>query len=156
MKRMNNALIYIAGIVMIGLTLLANLQVLTRFVLQIPFPWVEEVIRYTMIYLVLVLSSTAIYLKSHFNVDVLDFVLKGRSLTILEKTRTTLVFAFAVVYTYLSYQIIVDTIKMGQVTPVLQISMAWPLSAILIGGILIAINCIYLLFPQRKKIDRSQ
>lgn len=151
MERMNKVLIYIAGFFMLVLVLIANLQVLSRFVLHIPFPWVEEVIRYLMIYLVLIMSSTAIYLNSHFNVDVLDYVLKGNALMALQKTRTVFIFVFAAVYTYLSFQIITDTIEMGQVTPVLQISMAWPLLAIFLGGILIMINCIYLLFPQRQQ-----
>ncbi len=37
MERMNKVLIYIAGFFMLVLVLIANLQVLSRFVLHIPF-----------------------------------------------------------------------------------------------------------------------
>lgn len=155
MERINKTLIYLAGVFMLVLTALANLQVLTRFVLEVPVPWVEEAIRYIMIYLVLIMSSTAIYLNSHLNVDILDLVIKGKFLQVLQKLRAAVILAFTVSYTYLAYQLIMDTIEMGQVTPALQISMAWPLLAVLLGGILMAINCIYLLFPKKIKFKRN-
>ncbi|MCM3584979.1 TRAP transporter small permease [Mesobacillus maritimus] len=155
MERMNKSLIYLTGIFMLVLTLLANLQVLTRFILEMSLPWVEEVIRYIMVYLVLIMGSTAIYLNSHLNVDILDLVIKGKFLQILQKLRAVLILVFTASYAYLAYQLIIDTIEMGQVTPALQISMAWPLSALLLGGVIMSINCIYLLFPKKPRINSN-
>lgn len=155
MERINKSLIYLAGIFMLVLTGLANLQVLTRFVLHVPFPWVEEAIRYIMVYLVLIMSSTAIFLNSHLNVDMLDLILKGKLLKVVLNLRTTIILVFAVVYSYLTFKLIMETIQLGQVSPALQISMAWPLLALLIGGVLMAINCIYLLIPRKDKSNQS-
>ena len=155
MKRINRSLIYLAGVLMLVLTLLANLQVFSRFLIQLPLPWVEEVIRYIMIYLVLIMSSTAIYLNSHLYVDILDLVIKGRYLQFLTKFRAALVLIFTVSYAYLSFNLIINTIERGQVTPALQISMVWPLLALLLGGILMAMNCINLIFPSKIKINNS-
>lgn len=156
MERINKTMVYLAGIFMLVLTGLANLQVLTRFVLEIPLPWVEEVIRYLMIYLVLIMSSVAIYLNSHLNVDILDLVIKGKWLIIIKKFRSIIILIFAASYVYLAFQLIMDTINMGQVTPALQISMAWPLFAVLIGGILMVINCLYLIFLPQKKFKNNK
>lgn len=155
MERINKSLIYLAGVLMLVLTGLTNLQVFTRFIIQVPLPWVEEVIRYIMIYLVLIMSSTAIYLNSHLNVDILDLVIKGKYLQLLQKFRAAIVFIFTASYAYLAFNLIMDTIEMGQVTPALQISMAWPLIAILLGGVLMAINCIYLIIPKKNKFNHN-
>lgn len=155
MELMNKTLVYIAGVLMLILTGLANLQVFSRFVIQLPLPWVEEVIRYIMIYLVLIMSSVAIYLNAHLNVDILDLLMKGKVLTVLSKIRAGIILVFTISYGYLSFQLIMNTIERGQVTPALQISMGWPLFALLLGSILIAINCIYIIINKGNKLTNK-
>ena len=155
MELMNKTLIYIAGVLILVLTGLANLQVFSRFVIQISLPWVEEVIRYIMIYLVLIMSSVAIYLNTHLNVDILDLLLKGKALTVLSKIRAGIILIFTISFAYLSFQLIMNTIERGQVTPALQISMGWPLFALLLGNILMAINCFYIIINKKSHLSNK-
>lgn len=159
MARVNKGLIYLSGVLMLTLTLLANVQIVYRYFLELPLPWVEEVIRYLMIYMVFIMSAVAIYTRSHLNLDVIDILLGDRMIRVIERIRLIFIFLFCVYFTYLSFILIKDTIKLGQVTPALQISMAVPLTALLVGSLFMAANAFVLLWgskPSNISNDISQ
>ena len=146
MARINKTLIYLSGLLMLALTLLANVQVLFRYLLQLPLPWVEEAIRYLMVYMVFIMGSVAIYTRIHLNMDAVDMFLSKKAAAVIDRVRLAFIFLFCVYYAYLAFRFVKETIALGQVTPALQISMAVPLSALLIGSMLMAVNALSLLW----------
>lgn len=133
----------LSSILMLILTLLTILQVFVRFFLQIPLPWVEELARYIMIAMIYIGAAVAIHKKEHLNVELLDMILKESKKRVLGITHQLLIIVFLVYLVYVTADYILFQIQIGQVTPALQISMAWPVSAILLGGILMLIHSIY-------------
>ena len=156
MKKFNNTLTYISGILLLALTIIANIQVVSRFI-SIPMPWVEEAIRYLMIYIVFIMSAVGIVKKSHLNLDVIDILIKSpRKLLFISHTRHTLIFMFCAVYGYYGLKLILNNIKFGQVTPAMQMPMAIPLSAVVIGCILTMITSLYMVFHETSLYKRSE
>lgn len=146
MKKLNRLLEGICGLVLIAMTFFAIVQVITRYVLEISYPWLEEAIRYLMIFTVFVGSAVAIYQKSHLNVDLFDHILKSSKARYLEAFRLFAVVLFSIIFGVFSSQFLVQLIQSGQVTPALQISMGWPMSALLIGSVLMILNGAFVLY----------
>jgi TRAP-type transport system small permease protein len=128
---------------MIILALLTVLQVVVRYFFQLPFPWVEELARYSMIAMIYIGSAVAVHKKEHLNVELLDMILKEPKKRVVGITHQFLILVFVIFLVYVSTEFILFQIKIGQVSPAMQISMAWPIGAILLGGILMLIHGIY-------------
>lgn len=60
----------LAAVLFAGLTAVVSLQVLTRFVLHIPFIWSEEVARFLFFWVVLLGSAMSVRTRRHFVIDV--------------------------------------------------------------------------------------
>ena len=55
-----------------------GLQILNRYVMQIPMLWTEEYARYAFVWLTMFGSAKAVREKSHIFVDILDVLIKGK------------------------------------------------------------------------------
>jgi TRAP-type C4-dicarboxylate transport system permease small subunit len=60
----------VAAILFAGLTAVVALQVLTRFVLHVPFIWSEEVARFLFFWVVLLGSAMSVRSRRHFVLDI--------------------------------------------------------------------------------------
>ncbi|MDF1506776.1 TRAP transporter small permease [Robertmurraya sp. DFI.2.37] len=146
MKKLNSFLEGLCGAFLLVMTVIALSQVVTRYVLEMSFPWLEEVIRYLMVFTVYVGSAVAVKQKAHLNVEIFDQLLKKSSFRYVDLLRQFVIVVFGVVFGYVSFQVVIQLIASGQITPALQISMAWPMSALFLGSLLMIINGIYLFY----------
>lgn len=60
----------VAAVLFAGLTAVVALQVLTRFVLHVPFIWSEEVARFLFFWVVLLGSAMSVRSRRHFVIDI--------------------------------------------------------------------------------------
>lgn len=60
----------VASVLFAGLTIVVALQVLTRFVLHLPFLWSEEVARFLFFWVVMLGAAMGVKARRHFVVDV--------------------------------------------------------------------------------------
>lgn len=67
LARLNSA---VAAVLFAGLTAVVALQVLTRFVLHVPFIWSEEVARFLFFWVVLLGSAMSVRSRRHFVIDI--------------------------------------------------------------------------------------
>src|SRR5690625_1019486 len=132
----------ISSSLLIILTILTLLQVVTRYLFHLPLPWVEEAARYLMIFMVYIASAIAVYKLDHLNIDILNLVLSDSKMCFFNITYQTVIVIFLILFLYTSIQFTFYQIKVGQVSPALQISMGWPLSALIIGGLLMIISAL--------------
>lgn len=130
----------IAAIIMITISLLTLFQVIFRYILNIPFPWLEEITRYLTIFMVYLASAAAVYRREHLNVELMDLVLNKNKLLYLGVFHQIIIGIFLGVFIYQTFKFTMNQINVGQVTPALQISFGWPMSALLIGGLLMIIS----------------
>lgn len=130
----------LTGFLLIVMTILAITQVITRYVLEVSVPWVEELIRYLMVFTIFIGSSIAIYQKAHLSVEIFDLVLNKKQFRYLDLTRQLIITLFSVVMVYITFEFIKTLLDSGQLSPAMHISMGWPMASLLLGSLLMVIN----------------
>ena len=78
MKIIKNADIIISCVLLVMLTVVALLQVLFRFLLNLPLSWTEELVRYCVISLIYISTVYSIRTRGVIRVEILDQLLKGK------------------------------------------------------------------------------
>ena len=78
MKIFKNADIIISCVLLVTLTVVALLQVLFRFLLNLPLSWTEELVRYCVISLIYISTIYSIRTRGVIRVEILDQMLKGK------------------------------------------------------------------------------
>ncbi len=121
----------IAGLLAL-FTISLFLQVLTRFVIKMPLAWTEEVARFFFVWMVFLGSAYGVRKIMHYRIELLIqiFPQKARAITDLLVNLFVLGFFVLVVINAADFY---HTIKM-QNSPVLQISMGIPYSAVIAFG----------------------
>ena len=71
LKILNDLITAIAGLVLGFMTVMVMLQVFYRYVLEAPFPESQEIAVYSMVWVVMLGSTIAVYKKSHIAVNFL-------------------------------------------------------------------------------------
>ncbi|GAB3070725.1 TRAP transporter small permease [Salinicoccus sesuvii] len=146
MDTLNSALRYIVSTLFIVMVSLVFLQVLTRFVINYPISWTEEISRYLMIYIVFLGSALLVRKSAHIAVDFLLEVVNPKAkgiLDIIVLAVSTVFFGLLLIFgAQLTYIVI------GQATPNLQFSMAWAYAAVPLGGLLMFLNALAVLFEK--------
>jgi len=141
--KLNNIMKYIISAFFIVLAILVVLQVITRFVINYPLSWSEEIARYLMIYIVFIGSGLAMRRQQHIAID---FILETVSPKNKRRLNIIILWICAVFFTVLCYfGLQLTLIVIGQATPTLQFSMAWAYAAIPIGSLLMLLNVFALL-----------
>ncbi|WP_054707932.1 TRAP transporter small permease [Bacillus sp. JCM 19041] len=149
----NNGIKYLVSIMLVVLAILVVLQVTTRFVINVPLSWTEEIARYLMIYIVFLGSGLAMRYNQHIAIDFLLDVIKQKNKERLQKIILWISAIFCVMLAYygakLTYMVI------GQSTPTLQYSMAWAYAAIPLGALVMLVNIIALLVRPNKESEST-
>lgn len=140
MDVLNRGVLFLLSLWFGLVALLTLLQVIFRYIFNNPIVWSEEVIRYSMIWIVLL--GTAIALRKGMLISV-EIVIQSVPKT-LKKIMGILVIGVNVVYlSLLSYYGIKIIITLGaQTSGSLEIPISMTYSAIAAGSILALLNCI--------------
>ncbi|WP_078392942.1 TRAP transporter small permease [Shouchella patagoniensis] len=152
---LNNGIKYLVSIMLVILALLVVLQVTTRFVINVPLSWTEEIARYLMIYIVFLGSGLAMRYNQHIAIDFLLDVIKQKNKERLQKMILWISALFCLLLVYYGSQL--TYMVVDQSTPTLQYSMAWAYAAIPLGALVMLANIIALLISPsngNKHIDR--
>ncbi len=149
-----------------GLVVSICVQVIGRYILQVPTPWAEEIARYLFIWMVLVGAGYVLAIKDHIEIAILDQLLEklknpDKAKTILFVISTIGGMVFIVLFSLIYYRYLVNINRYGgQFSAALQINMLIPMSALLVGNILMLFHSIYLLleliFNSRSKAESAK
>jgi len=143
---LNTSLRYIVSTLFIIMVSLVFLQVLTRFVVNYPISWTEEISRYLMIYIIFLGSALLVRKRAHIAVDFLLEIVKSKAKSILDMIVLIVSIIFFAILLVFGTQL--TFIVIGQTTPNLQFSMAWAYAAVPIGGLLMFLNALAVLFEK--------
>ena len=114
-------------------------QVFTRWVLNDPSSWTEELARYLLIWIGLLGAGYAAGKKMHLAIDLLPNSLEGSRRHALEMLIDGFILAFAVFVMIIGgYRLMSLTLLMGQQSAALGIQLGWVYSVIPLSGIVIA------------------
>lgn len=150
---------YMIVILTAVMTILLFLQVLFRFVLNLPLAWVEEISLYSMVWLCYFGCSLAIKMREHLKMEIITNFLKPKAKKIFDMISLILFFAFAVFVLYHVTLLTVDILQRGQVTAVLEIPKWIPYAGVPVAFLLMLIRMIQdfiRTIREMKEIDRQK
>ena len=122
---------------MIGLVIAVFLQVLSR-VFLLSLSWIEELVRYMLIYLAILGSAVVTYSSNMINMDVLLKILPKKSKRVVEDVGALLAISCSATVIIGSFDFI--RIGMNQISPSLLIKMGYIYLMVPIGFGMILIN----------------
>ncbi|GLO67968.1 C4-dicarboxylate ABC transporter permease [Oceanobacillus sp. E9] len=154
MDSINNWVKYLVSFFLVALAVLVVLQVTTRFVINVPLSWTEELAKYLMIYIVFLGSGLAMRHNQHIAIDFLLEIVKAENKARLQKIVLCICGIFSLVLVVYGTQL--TYIVIGQSTPTLQYSMAWAYAAIPLGSLLMLCNVIALLMSPLEDDDAKE
>ncbi|MBY7144476.1 TRAP transporter small permease [Virgibacillus sp. NKC19-3] len=147
--RVNNVVKYLVSILFIALVVLVFMQVVTRFIINYPLSWTEEISRYLMIYIVFIGSALAVRTNEHIAIDFLLEIISPKNKKRLNIITLFISVLFFAMLTYFGFQL--TLIVFDQATPTLQFSMAWAYAAIPAGSLLMILNVFAVLIQMKKR-----
>lgn len=95
----------IGAAILVAFISLTTLQVVTRYVLESPLHWTEELMSYLLVWMVLVGAVGVHRTDSHIRVEMLDEILPPRALVVLRLVFDVLVLATLVVLAVSGYRL---------------------------------------------------
>lgn len=119
---------------MIVMVLLIFAQVIGRYVFSAAPSWTEELARYIHIWQVWIGASYAIRLRAHIKIEAFTKLFSKSVQKVFETLAILVWFALALSLAILGTQLVISSLRNGQLTPAMQIPMWIPFLAIPIGG----------------------
>jgi len=139
---------YILGVIIGTMSILILLQIFTRFVINYPLHWTEELARYLMIYGVFLGAALALRYNRLISIEAVAQALPPKMQSLLKKVVMVITIIFALVLVIQGIEI-TSTIN-NQTSAGLGIPMSIPYLAIPSGAILIIINAFAVIFDGGK------
>lgn len=136
----NKGITMALGLLLAVMSITIFFQVFSRFFLGIPIPWVEELSRYLMIYMVFLGASIALRYQKLIAVEVFSEALSEKYRLILK----TLVMIISIVFFVLLFLKGIEMMGHArvQVSPALNIPMSVPYAAIPLGALFLTMNAV--------------
>lgn len=117
--------------------------VFTRFLMDSPSRWTEEVATFLLIWVSLLGAAVAFDRQEHLGVDYFVQKLDLASQRILRMVVQLVVFTFvAAAMVYGGYVLVSETLQSGQLTPALEIKMGYVYLAVPVSGMFIMLTCL--------------
>lgn len=144
-----------ACLLLIVVTVLNLTQVGGRYILGIGFSWTEEVMRYAMIWLMMLGSVACIFRVEHMGIEALEGMVPPRLSRYVKSALYTLGGSFCVVILVYSYPLALR--NAAQTAPASGISMILPYAALPVGAALMLVQIVLSWFsgfePDRAPAD---
>ncbi len=156
---LNLSLGWLLAVMMAVAALNVLLQVFTRYVLNNPVSFTEEVARYLLVWISLLGAAYAAGNKAHLAIDLLSTKLTGTPGRILDTVVNALIIVFALLALVIGgWMYVGDMLSRGQTSPALGIRVGFLYTSVPICGLLITIyvllNTIDVWFPpSREKVN---
>lgn len=130
----------LASAVLVAMCGVAVLQVASRYILNAPFSWTEEVCTILFVWLVFISASLALKKKSHFSVDILADKLPSRISAMVRFSAALMVFLFSVMLIIFGIRFVM--VGWHSITPAIEIRKSFTYAAVPIGGLLMIIRTV--------------
>ncbi len=128
----------LATLLLITVTVLNLTQVVGRYAFGIGFSWTEELMRYLMIWLMMLGSVAAIYRIEHMGVETLEAMVSPRRAPLVRSALYSIGGIFCVFVLIYGWPLALR--NAGQVAPASGIPMIYPYMALPVGALLILVQ----------------
>ncbi|HRA82361.1 MAG TPA: TRAP transporter small permease [Thauera sp.] len=147
---LNKLIDWIENIMMVVLMLVATVvaivQVVARYVFNNSLYWSEELILYSLITMSFLAASMGVRYAAHISVEMLYAFAGPRLIRVLKYVAATLGLVFAATLIYYGGRLFINTSSMGQLSPAMQIPVAYIYLTIPVAGTFMLVR--YLLIFQ--------
>ena len=131
----------IIAALMLAISVLVFGQVLTRYVFLYSAPWIEELTRFLMIWMILLGSAYAVRTKQHIAIDLIDsFVRSPRALRLASLLVSVIGLLFSIVLAVLSYIVVERTAAYEQLSGAMRLPMQFANGSFLVASILMVMH----------------
>lgn len=156
-KNIDQVLKWILVTIMAAMTINVLWQVFSRFVLQNPSSYTEELARYMLIWLGILGASYVAGQKMHLAIDLLSTKLNGIKKSYLEIFIQSFVFLFAFfVMVVGGIRLVQITLTLNQISAALQIPLGYVYSVVPVSGILMMFYAFTFIVEEIKKINQTK
>jgi C4-dicarboxylate transporter DctQ subunit len=128
------------GLILLAATYVLFQGVVLRYVFNFAFSWTEEVVRYSIVWLVFLGGSIAARRGAHISMDILVVYLSPRAKLAVAALATAVAGAFCLAMTFYGSLLTWSIWSYGQTSPAAMIPMALPFAAIPVGCALMTIR----------------
>lgn len=127
--------------IMITISGLVSVQVVTRYVLQLSTPWLEEMTRFLMIWMIMLGCAYAVRTRQHIVVDVIETAIRSpRAKRIYQAILSICGLAFSVTLAILGYVVVERTARFGQVSGAMRLPMYMANGSFFVAAILMSLH----------------
>lgn len=137
------------GIMLLIMSLLAFVQVLTRYVFFYSIVWSEEVTRYLMIWMTFIGAALAVSKQDHINIDIFTSFFKINTGLDFKVVLNVVIFIFSLACSYYGALLILKTYAMGQMTEATRVPMYLIYSVMELSILLMAFHSFVRIFDRR-------
>lgn len=130
--RIENAMVVV---LIFTATAVAIIQVVARYVFNNSLYWSEELILYSLISMSFLAASMGVRHSAHISVEALYSFVGPQTVRALKLVAATLGLAFAGTLIYYGWRLYVNTADMGQLSPAMQIPVAYVYLTIPVAGV---------------------
>lgn len=156
-SRVDKALSILLIILMAVITLNVLWQVFSRFILNNPSSFTEELARYMLIWIGLVGAGYVAGQKMHLAIDLLVTSLKGKSKSYLEIFIQAAIFLFAFVVMVIGgIRLVSITLYLNQISAALQLQLGYVYLALPVSGLIMMFYNIFFITEEVNKIKTMQ
>ena len=141
---------HIIGIGLLASILLVFANVVLRYIFKSSSTWIEEVVRYLIIWVTFIGSAICFRKGSHMGIDLIFSLTKGRVKKGIEIFGLVASFLFMVFLFKYGLELVLFTKKTGQITPAIEIKLFWIYIGIPLGAFLSGMDILMVLFNKIK------
>lgn len=147
---------WILVVIMAAMTLNVLWQVFSRFLLQDPSSFTEELARYMLIWIGILGAAYVAGQKLHLAIDLLPTKLKGKSKAYLEIFINIAIFVFALGGLVIGgIRLVSITLMLNQISAAMQVPLGYIYTVLPISGALMAFYSFYFIIKQIEVIKNS-
>lgn len=114
---------YLSAILLACMVILIFMQIIFRFLLNLPLRWTEESARYAMILLIYLSACSGVKKEKHIRIEAIHGALPPKAAFVYWLISNVIWFAFNAFMIYYGLKMALHIYATGQVSPVLHVSM---------------------------------
>ena len=156
-KIIDKVLSWVLIVLMAVITINVLWQVFSRFILQNPSSFTEELARYMLIWIGILGAAYVAGQKLHLAIDLLSTKLQGKSKSFLEIFIQLSIFIFSFfVMVVGGVRLVYITLELNQISAALQIPLGYVYLVLPISGALMMFYSVYFIFEESKKFKLNK
>ncbi len=155
-NNIDNILKWFVIVIMAAMTINVLWQVFSRFILQSPSSFTEELARYMLVWVGILGASYVAGQKMHLAIDLLSTKLKGKSKSAIEIIIQSSIFIFSLFVMVIGgIRLVTITLALNQISAALQIKLGYVYLVLPISGLLMMFYSFYYIMQEINNLKQT-